>query len=102
MQAMLLLFVFMGVLAGYVSSRLYKSFNGIAWKRNTILTSLMFPGVVFFVFFVLNFFVWGKGSSGAVPFGTPKPLLSPLGLCGAHSECHRSTPGSLYRSGKST
>jgi len=75
MTAMLLLFVFMGVLAGYVSSRMYKSFNGIAWKKNTVLTSLMFPGVVFLVFFILNFFVWGKGSSGAVPFGTLFALL---------------------------
>ena len=75
MTAMLLLYVFMGVFAGNVSSRLYKSFNGLAWKRNTLMTAFLFPGVVFVVFFVLNFFVWGKGSSGAVPFGTLFALL---------------------------
>lgn len=84
------------VFAGNVSSRLYKSFNGLAWKRNTIMvrpeypphlvsrrdeltraaqTAVLFPGVVFMVFFLLNFFVWGKGSSGAVPFGTLFALL---------------------------
>lgn len=75
MTAMLLLYVFMGVFAGNVSSRLYKSFNGLAWKRNTLMTAFLFPGVVFVVFFILNFFVWGKGSSGAVPFGTLFALL---------------------------
>ena len=70
LTAMLLLYVFMGVFAGYVSSRLYKSFNGLAWKRNTVMTALLFPGVVFSVCFVLNFFVWHAGSSGAIPFGT--------------------------------
>merc|ERR1740130_1184627 len=75
MTAMLLLFVFMGVFAGYVSSRLYKSFNGLAWKRNTVMTALLFPGVVFSVCFVLNFFVWHAGSSGAIPFGTLFALL---------------------------
>ena len=38
-------------------------------------TAFLFPGVVFVVFFILNFFVWGKGSSGAVPFGTLFALL---------------------------
>ena len=75
LTAMLLLYVFMGVFAGYVSSRLYKSFNGLAWKRNTVMTALLFPGVVFSVCFVLNFFVWHAGSSGAIPFGTLFALL---------------------------
>ena len=30
----------------------------------------MFPGIVFVIFFVLNLFIWGEESSGAVPFGT--------------------------------
>merc|ERR1740130_1184158 len=104
MTAMLLLFVFMGVFAGYTSARLYKSFmyqatfpsrirnvtqpegadsgpanDGVqvrlAGKKNTLMTAFLFPGVVFVVFFVLNFFVWSKGSSSAVPFGTLFALL---------------------------
>ena len=70
MTAMLLLFVFMGSFAGYYSSRLYKMFQGKAWKRNTLLTSLLYPGVMFLIFFVLNLLVWDQGSSAAVPFGT--------------------------------
>ena len=62
---MLLLFVFCGSFAGYYSSRLYKMFQGKAWKRNTLLTSLLYPGVMFLIFFVLNLLVWDQGSSAA-------------------------------------
>lgn len=68
--AMLLLFVFMGSFAGYWSSRIYKMFAGKAWKRNTLLTAVAFPGSVCGAAFILNFFVWGEGSSGAIPFTT--------------------------------
>jgi transmembrane 9 superfamily protein 2/4 len=70
LTAMLLLFVFMGLFAGYFSARLYKTLKGESWKTNTMQTALMFPGVCFGVFFVLNLFIWGEKSSGAVPFGT--------------------------------
>merc|ERR1712125_314803 len=75
MTAMLLLFVFMGVPAGYASSFLHKSLKGVEWKKNIVLTSCLFPGIVFIIFFVLNFFVWGEKSSGAVPFGTMFAIL---------------------------
>ncbi|GLI64024.1 hypothetical protein VaNZ11_007185 [Volvox africanus] len=70
MTAMLMMFVFMGLFAGYFSSRLYKSFRGEEWKKTTLRTALMFPGVCFVVFFLLNLLIWGQRSSGAVPFGT--------------------------------
>jgi len=75
MTAMLLLWVFMGLFAGYASARLYKSFKGADWKINTIMTALLFPGVIFAVFFVLNTLIWGEKSSGAVPFGTMFALV---------------------------
>lgn len=75
MTAFLLLFVFMGMLAGYFSTRVYTMFKLTEWKRNTLHTALFFPGVMFSIFFVLNLFVWGQKSSGAVPFGTLIALL---------------------------
>jgi transmembrane 9 superfamily protein 2/4 len=75
MTAMLLLFVMMGYCAGYVSSRLYKMFGGKQWRQNIFLTAVLFPGVAFSVFFVVNLFVWRSGSSGAVPFTTMFMLL---------------------------
>ena len=38
-------------------------------------TSLLFPGVAFFVFFMLNLVMWAQKSSAAVPFVTLIALL---------------------------
>merc|ERR1719160_1499813 len=70
MTALLLLFVLMGILAGYVSAVMYKGFKGSEWKLTTLKTALMFPGIVASIFFVLNLFIWGEKSSGAVPWTT--------------------------------
>lgn len=75
MTAMLFVWAFMGVLAGYASARLYKMFRGSEWKKITLQTALMFPGVFFVVFFILNALIWGERSSGAVPFGTMFALV---------------------------
>jgi transmembrane 9 superfamily protein 2/4 len=75
MTALLLLFVFMGLFAGYVSAQLYKMFGGKKWTKNIMMTALVYPGIIFFVFFVVNLFVWHTGSSGAVPFTTMFALL---------------------------
>jgi len=75
MTALLLLFVLMGLVAGYVSARMYKGFKGTDWKMNTLKTAFMFPGIIFFSFFVLNLFIWGERSTGAVPFTTLVILL---------------------------
>ncbi|CAA7402922.1 unnamed protein product [Spirodela intermedia] len=75
MTAMVLLWVFMGLFAGYSSARLYKMFKGGEWKKNTLKTAFMFPGIAFAVFFVLNAIIWGEQSSGAVPFGTMFALV---------------------------
>ena len=44
--------------------------QGDQWKKTTLKTALIFPGVLFGIFFALNMLVWGQKSSGAVPFGT--------------------------------
>mmetsp|Transcript_47954 Transcript_47954/g.111895 ORF Transcript_47954/g.111895 Transcript_47954/m.111895 type:complete len:611 (+) Transcript_47954:93-1925(+) len=75
LQSMMLLFTFMGVLAGYTSARLYKVFGGDDWKMATLLTAFLYPGLVFSIFFVLNLFIRGKDSSGAVDFRTMFALL---------------------------
>ncbi|CAN0479261.1 unnamed protein product, partial [Discosporangium mesarthrocarpum] len=53
--AMLLLYVLMGVPAGYSSSVLYKSFKGRQWQQCTLLTAFFFPSICFIVFLTLNF-----------------------------------------------
>lgn len=75
MTAMLLLWAFMGIAAGYSSARIFKMFKGTEWKMNTLKTAFVFPGCVFCIFFFLNCLIWGEKSSGAVPFGTMFALV---------------------------
>jgi len=75
LQSMMLLFTFMGVLAGFSAARLYKIFGGEDWKMATLMTAFLYPGILFIVFFILNLFIWGQKSSGAVPFTTMFALL---------------------------
>lgn len=75
MTCSLILFVCLGTPAGYVSSRIYKSFGGEKWKTNIILTSMFCPGVVFCLFFIMNLVLWAKESSAAIPFSTLLALL---------------------------
>lgn len=44
MTAMVMMFVFMGLFAGYCAARLYKQFRGEEWKKMTLRTALLFPG----------------------------------------------------------
>ncbi|KMZ59735.1 Transmembrane 9 superfamily protein member [Zostera marina] len=75
MTVMVLLWVFMGLFAGFTSARLYKMFKGTEWKKNTLKTAFMFPAILFSIFFVLNALIWGEKSSGAVPFSTMFALV---------------------------
>ncbi|PIK36805.1 putative transmembrane 9 superfamily member 4-like [Apostichopus japonicus] len=75
LSASLFLFVFMGVFAGYFAGRLYKTMKGTMWKGAGLMTALFYPGIMFGIAFLLNFFIWGKQSSGAVPFTTLVALL---------------------------
>lgn len=70
MITILVLFVLMGSTAGYVSSQTYKLFRGKQWQLNTTLTAIVFPGLTFALFFLLNLFAWAAGSDAAVPFGS--------------------------------
>jgi len=75
MTAALFLFVFMGLVAGYFAARIYRTHKGQQWKTAALQTGILYPGIIFGISFVLNFFIWGKHSSGAVPFGTMVALL---------------------------
>ena len=54
------------VIAGYHAGRLYRTMKGQQWKMGALWTGTLFPGLLFGTTFVLNFFIWGKKSSGAV------------------------------------
>uniref|UniRef100_A0A7S0EMU6 Transmembrane 9 superfamily member n=1 Tax=Hanusia phi TaxID=3032 RepID=A0A7S0EMU6_9CRYP len=75
MQAMLFIFVFMGMFGGYTAARFFRMFKGNRWRSNALWTAMLFPGISFCIFFILNLAIWGQKSSGAVPFGTLFALL---------------------------
>ncbi|KAK6202133.1 hypothetical protein LQW54_009002 [Pestalotiopsis sp. IQ-011] len=74
------LFVFAGLFSGYFSARVYKSFDGQHFGKNSLITATLFPGLLFGLIFVLNLFVWAQASSTAIPFGTLIAILL-LWLC---------------------
>lgn len=78
-------------MAGYCSARLYKLLGGKNWKKATLLTATLFPGVLFALFAVLNVIANVENSSTAVPVVWILCLLvlwlgvsSPLVMVGAY------------------
>lgn len=70
LTASIFLYEFMGLVGGYFAGRLYKTMKGREWKRAAFLTSTLYPGIIFSLGVFVNFFIWGKHSSGAIPFTT--------------------------------
>lgn len=92
LTALLSLWVLASSVSGYVSARLYSSLEtNVSHRSVTFATALVFPGVTFGIFFLLNLVMWVVGSSGSVPFTTLLLLLFmwfgislPLVFVGAH------------------
>ena len=72
---LLLLYVFMGSVAGYASARVYRLFNGKQWKQSTLLTATLYPGSMGLIFLAINTFVAIHGSSTASPLTTLLALI---------------------------
>lgn len=75
LTTMLSLWVFSSAICGYFSARIYSGLGGTNKRSVTLGSAFLFSGVVFVVFFVLNFLLWVSGSTGAVPFFTLLLLL---------------------------
>lgn len=75
LTVMILLFALMGSYGGYVTARFAKMFHAQSW-HTVFLTGMWVPGKVFGVFLLLDFVLWGKHASTAVPIGTMFLLLA--------------------------
>jgi transmembrane 9 superfamily member 2/4 len=75
--ASLLAFAFLGVIAGYSTTRTYKMLGGANWQRVTLIPALGFPGLNVAVLLSLNTLVYFQGSVSAVPL---QPILAVLSL----------------------
>lgn len=68
-------YALMGIVAGYVSARFYKTFKGKSWQKVTTVTAMFVPSVAFAVFVFMNILALAKGSSDAVPIVTMIQVL---------------------------
>jgi transmembrane 9 superfamily member 2/4 len=102
LSAMLTLWVFASSINGYASARLYGSYDSVGRQRKivTMGSALLFPGMCFSLFFMLNIAVWFSGSSGYVSFFTLVLLFLmwfgvsvPLVFTGAFIGYKRKQPG---------
>ena len=91
LTTLLLLFVFMGSLAGNASAKVYKLCGGKDWKQNTLLTALLYPTMMGSLFVICNVVVASEGSTTAISLNTLLALLllwlgvsTPLVLIGAY------------------
>jgi len=75
MITLLLLYVFMGFVAGYTTACMYKTFKGKSQQKATTLVAFGFPGIAFTVFFILNLFTIAQRNGDAVPFHTMLTLV---------------------------
>ena len=68
LSLLILYYVIMGFPAGYTSSKFYRLLNGEQWLKASILTALLFPGVVFIGYSIINVILVMEKSSAAVNF----------------------------------
>ena len=57
MTLMIFMFILMGILGGYASAIIYKSFHGHNWLKNALLTALLYPSIIYCVLIFVNFFL---------------------------------------------
>eukprot|EP01017_Pseudomicrothorax_dubius_P028514 TRINITY_DN3389_c0_g1_i10.p1 TRINITY_DN3389_c0_g1~~TRINITY_DN3389_c0_g1_i10.p1 ORF type:complete len:515 (+),score=79.64 TRINITY_DN3389_c0_g1_i10:64-1608(+) len=92
----IILYVFLGFVAGLVSARIYKMLQGVHWLWCTIFTAMFYPATCFIIFNIINLFLVAERSSGSVPFtvfvalialwfGISAPLVFLGGLIGYKS-----------------
>ncbi|XP_019054298.1 PREDICTED: transmembrane 9 superfamily member 11 [Nelumbo nucifera] len=68
---MLFFYMILGIAAGYVAVRLWRTIGcgdctgwvSVAWR-----SACFFPGIAFLILTTLNFLLWGSHSTGAIPF----------------------------------
>lgn len=78
LTGMIILYLFLGIFAGYVGVRLWRTIKGTSegWRSVSWLVACFFPGTVFVILTALNFILWGSKSTGAIPISLYFILLS--------------------------
>ncbi|CAN6479584.1 unnamed protein product [Victoria cruziana] len=69
LTGMIIVYLFLGIAAGYVAVRLWRTVKGdsLGWRSVSWSVACFFPGVAFIILTALNFLLWGSKSTGAIP-----------------------------------
>ena len=65
---MLMVFIFIGVINGYLSGRLYKIFKGRNWLKSTLYTAFLFPSFCFGLLLIINWLYRMEDSTILIEF----------------------------------
>ncbi|KAM6579933.1 hypothetical protein CsatA_003707 [Cannabis sativa] len=68
---MLFFYMILGIVAGYVAVRLWRTIgcgDSKGWVSVSWRAACFFPGIAFLILTTLNFLLWGSHSTGAIPF----------------------------------
>ncbi|KAF5741348.1 transmembrane 9 superfamily member 12 [Tripterygium wilfordii] len=78
LTGMIILYLFLGIIAGYVGVRMWRTIKGTSegWKSVSWSVACFFPGIVFIILTALNFLLWGSNSTGAIPISMYFVLLA--------------------------
>ncbi|KAL2496633.1 Transmembrane 9 superfamily member 12 [Forsythia ovata] len=78
LTGMIILYLFLGIAAGYVGVRMWRTIKGHSdgWSSVSWSIACFFPGIVFVILTVLNSILWGSSSTGAIPISLYFILLS--------------------------
>ncbi|KAJ8629625.1 hypothetical protein MRB53_022948 [Persea americana] len=78
LTGMIILYLILGIAAGYVGVRLWCTIKGHSdgWRSVSWSVACFFSGIVFAVLMVLNFVLWGSKSTSALPISLFFVLLS--------------------------
>ncbi|KAI0529633.1 hypothetical protein KFK09_002187 [Dendrobium nobile] len=78
LTGMIVLYLFLGIAAGYVGVRLWRTIKGGSegWRSLAWLIACFFSGIVFLILTIINFFLWGSNSTGAIPISLFFTLLA--------------------------
>ena len=66
LSLIILCYIIMGLAGGYVSADIYKAMNGHNWLKMSLLTSILFPGTLFFGYVLINIILFIEKSTAAV------------------------------------
>jgi transmembrane 9 superfamily member 2/4 len=78
LTGMIVLYLFLGIVAGYVGVRLWRTIKGGSegWRSVAWYIACFFPGISFLILTCLNFILWGSKSTGALPISLFFTLLA--------------------------